>query len=159
MKTHLLFTALITLVLSQAKAQTLSPEVISTSGAFYVNSTGMLSQTVGELAMVQTFTNSTATLTQGFQQLFDTVTGINELENYHVVVFPNPANDLLYIKVPPGEYSLVIYNSIGQEIFNQTQKVENEVEALPVSYFANGLYHLYINNGKDNFHSKFNLIK
>ena len=147
------------LILFNAKAQTLSPEVISTSGAFYANNTGILSQTVGELAMVQTFTNSTAILTQGFQQLIDTLTGITELENNHIVIFPNPANDILYIKLPPGEYSLIIYNSIGQEIFSQTQKVENEVEALPVSHFANGLYHLHINNGKDNFHSKFNLIK
>ena len=51
-------------------SQTTTPIVVSSSGAFYLNSTASLSVTVGELTAISTASNSTNNLilTQGFQQ-------------------------------------------------------------------------------------------
>ncbi len=64
------------LIVITVTAQTTSPQVISTAGNFYSNSTASLSVTVGELTSVSTVNNPSInlTLTQGFQQNFDGTT-------------------------------------------------------------------------------------
>jgi len=58
-------------------AQTVSPEVISTSGDYFSNASASLSWTLGELA-TETLTAGNITLTQGFQQTYSLqITGIN----------------------------------------------------------------------------------
>ncbi len=56
------------LVVLFAKAQTLSPTAIVSTGGFSSNANGSLSYSVGELTMVKTFTGNGSILTQGFQQ-------------------------------------------------------------------------------------------
>ncbi|MGD0710407.1 MAG: hypothetical protein ABR968_04440 [Bacteroidales bacterium] len=75
-----------------ARSQTLSPTVISSSGGFYNNSSGMLSTTVAEMTMVQTFQSGSNFLTQGFQQPEDYTVGIVEtpVVSGDILIYPNP---------------------------------------------------------------------
>ena len=61
---------LLLLIVLNLNSQTTTPNVVSTSGGFYANSTASLSVTVGELTSVSTVSNASINLilTQGFQQ-------------------------------------------------------------------------------------------
>jgi hypothetical protein len=61
---------LLLLLVLNLNSQTTTPNVVSTSGGFYANSTASLSVTVGELTSVSTISNASINLilTQGFQQ-------------------------------------------------------------------------------------------
>lgn len=57
-------------------AQSLSPQVIASSGGYYSNGSGSLSWTLGE-TMTETFTSGSPQLTQGFQQPDAVLVNIN----------------------------------------------------------------------------------
>jgi len=75
-------------------------EVVSTAGSHGETTSGSLNWTVGE-PVIETITDGTNTLTQGFQQSKLSVTAIYELPglDFTVSVFPNPASDFLTVKV------------------------------------------------------------
>jgi len=136
------------------KAQMLTPTVIASTGGFSSNANGSLSYTVGEMTMVQTFSNSNNILTQGFQQPNDNVTGLIDLtqdEFGSFVVYPNPAVDNLYygFQLPEeGKVQITLYNAIGQKIsdvFNTSYDNGKRVEQLNVSLYAAGVYVLTMN--------------
>ncbi len=70
-------------------------EVVSTAGSHGETTAGSLSWTVGE-PVIETITDGTNTLTQGFQQSKLTVTAINDLKfpGIELSVYPNPTNSL-----------------------------------------------------------------
>ena len=136
------------------KAQMLTPTVIASTGGFSSNANGSLSYTVGEMTMVQTFSNSNNILTQGFQQPNDNVTGLIDLtqdEFGSFVVYPNPAVDNLYygfLLPEEGKVQITLYNAIGQKIsdeFNANYDNGKRVEQLNVSLYAAGVYILTMN--------------
>ena len=73
-----LFTTIIGCILTLTViSQSVSPEVISSSGAYYENASASLSWTLGEVA-TETYSNGGVTLTQGFQQPISiAISGIN----------------------------------------------------------------------------------
>ena len=75
-------------------------EVVSTAGSYGETSSGSLSWTIGE-PVIETITDGTNTLTQGFQQSKLTVTTINDLKftSIELSVYPNPTNSFLSIEV------------------------------------------------------------
>ena len=75
-------------------------EVVTTAGSYGETSSGSLSWTVGE-PVIETITDGTNTLTQGFQQSKLTVTAINDLKfpGIELSVYPNPTNSFLFIEV------------------------------------------------------------
>ena len=75
-------------------------EVVTTAGSYGETSSGSLSWTVGE-PVIETITDGTNTLTQGFQQSKLTVTAINDLKvpGIELSVYPNPTNNFLSIEV------------------------------------------------------------
>ena len=97
MKNYLLAILVLTASVS-VKAQQL--EVVATSGDFYVNSSGSLSWTLGEVA-IETLSETNFILTQGFQQSKLTVTAINDLQTsgIELSVYPNPTDNFLFIEV------------------------------------------------------------
>jgi hypothetical protein len=112
-------------IASEVISQSLSPQVISSSGAFLSVVGYSLSQTVGEMSMVETFKGSSAILTQGFQQpesngnvgILDFTAAGGVLE-----IFPNPAVDYFRLNfefAQSGEISILIYNTLGQNISSE----------------------------------------
>ena len=107
-----------------ASSQTLSPSVISSSGGFYSNSSGMLSFTVAEMTMVETFSQPGNILTQGFQQPEDYSVGINEptVETGGALIFPNPTNGhflLSYYNYDNSQTTINLYNMVGQIVYRK----------------------------------------
>lgn len=135
-------------------AQSLSPSVIASGGAYVSNSNGSLSYTVGEMTMVETFSANGNILTQGFQQPNESVVGligITRDEFGSLVVYPNPAVDDMWfgLELPEnGKISISLYNDIGQKIsdvYNSNYTGGKVVQQLNVSVFAAGVYFLTMN--------------
>ena len=83
-----------------AAAQSLSPTVLSSSGGFRSSDGISLSWTTGEL-MIQTFSDGSVILTQGFHQGNITVsTAVDEMRKSEmdVHIYPNPVSDMLDVE-------------------------------------------------------------
>jgi len=93
---HYLLILLIALCATFLQAQ----EVVTTAGSYGETTSGSLSWTIGE-PVIETITDGTNTLTQGFQQSKLTVTAINNLKvpGIELSVYPNPTNSFLSIEV------------------------------------------------------------
>ena len=137
-------------------AQSLSPQVIASTGGFSSNGNGSLSYTVGEMTMVQTFSANGNILTQGFQQPNDTGTilglvNISQGEFGSFVVYPNPAVDLTMFAFAfseQGRISVSLYNALGQKIsdvYQANYNTGNNVVQLNTSLLASGMYFLTLN--------------
>jgi len=112
----------VSLVCNNLSAQSLSPTVVASSGGFFSSASGMLSETIGELAAVTTLTSAGNFLTQGFQQPSDFSTGIAivESEDISLSVFPNPSEGLFNVVVHTAKdetLQLTLYDMLGKKIF------------------------------------------
>jgi hypothetical protein len=165
MKVCLPITLLLSIVIGNSNAQSLSPTVVSTSGAFYSNGSGMLSSTIGEMAMVETFSNGSAILNQGFQQAFDFATGIhNSTVRNEMNIFPNPTSGNVTIRVLhsfTGEVNANVYDAIGKLVFSKTEKltVQENTFMLSLDNFVDGMYLLELQTNSESYSTKINLIK
>ncbi len=73
--------------------------------------------------------------------------GVKEQELLDVSVYPNPATDILYLNLSSVNYSVQVFNLVGEVVF----KSENNsgVTALHINELKRGMYTLHItSNGK-----------
>jgi hypothetical protein len=99
-KKYVFIVFFITSGLITAVAQSLSPTVLSFSGGFGSSGGTSLSWTAGEL-MIQTFSDGSVMLTQGFHQGDITVsTAVDEMRKsaMDVHIYPNPVSDMLDVE-------------------------------------------------------------
>ena len=134
-------------------AQTLSPFAISSSGGFFTSGSVSLSVTVAEMTMVQTFTQPTNILTQGFQQPEPLTTGVSEIDNNpeQIVVYPNPTSgpvNISFEAFTSGIRHVSIFDMLGKEVFSQSfdASVGNNVITVDLSKCSQGIYLLNINH-------------
>jgi hypothetical protein len=136
-------------------AQSLSPEVIASAGG-YASAGGIsLSYTVGEMAMVETFTSSNTILTQGFHQPEQNITRILEAEQTDFgsfAVYPNPATTEVFFgyEFPQeGRIEVTLYNNLGQVVQNVFTDNEyssgKSINAFNCSLLAAGNYVMQAN--------------
>lgn len=91
------------------KAQSLSPQVISSSGGYSSSGAGSLSATTGEMTMVATFSSGSVVITQGFQQPEDFNVGVAPL--------PEPASGISFGPNPSsGTVNLFFESTAGMEM-------------------------------------------
>ena len=128
-------------------AQTLSPFVISSSGAFYTSSSAMLSTTIGEMTMVETFSSTANFLTQGFQQPEDLGVGIieHEIGSNMFALYPNPAIDVVMLQAnftEKGSLQYSIFNALGQKVMSdEIVPVQGIVsETINIAKLCPGIY-------------------
>jgi hypothetical protein len=112
-------------------SQQLSPSVVSATGNFMNNPSGMLSYTVGEMTAIETYESPSNILTQGFQQVWDFGTAIKEIpSNAFFEVFPNPS---------PGKFlitsSRVKEKILRLKIFDVNGKIIQTLSIFPTSDF------------------------
>ncbi len=147
------------------KAQSLSPVVISASGAFYQNGTGMLSSTVGEMTMVETFSTVNSVLTQGFQQPFDFGVGIQDTSlNSTPGIFPNPTSGNLTVMLSSNisdEAVINVYDAIGKLVYNKIFHIHPLSKSihLSVENLIDGMYVLEMKTKTEHYFKKINIIK
>ena len=142
----IIYTALLlTPLLGQA--QDLDQNVIGTAGNYSKNGTASLSWTIGE-TVVETVSNGTNTLTQGFQQNNLSVTTLvkQAAAGNHLKVYPNPVKNILNVETDTTGIGYQLLNISGQSVSNG--KLENTTQQINFSNLPPGTYFLKINNEK-----------
>jgi len=129
------------------QAQDLDQNVIGTAGNYSENGTASLSWTIGE-TVVETVSDGTNTLTQGFQQgNLSVTTLINETEmGYKVKVYPNPVTDKLSIETTEEKMNFQLLNINGQVL--KSGKCENQNHQIDFTALPQGTYILKLNNNE-----------
>ena len=146
MKKHIFLFATFVVVFA-ASAQ----EVVSSQGETYSNANGSIDFTVGEV-IVNTGTNGTNDLTQGFHQTNWNFLGVEDYAPDHqVIIFPNPTQDVLNIKTSVYEnVTYTLYDAQGKLVLQNILSAEQT--PIQVSQLAPGSYSLELifennNNG------------
>jgi len=124
-------------------------EVVSTAGSYGETTSGSLSWTVGE-PVIETITDGTNTLTQGFQQSKLTVTAINDLEvsGIELSVYPNPTNSFLSIEVKADKQRdllLCLFDINGRLILQK--KMEGNKQTINMQNYKPAIYILKVTEG------------
>jgi hypothetical protein len=129
-------------ILSFALGSLQAQQVISSAGASATGTGVQLSWTIGE-PVIETFTGTSAILTQGFHQSKLTVTAVDPtlFPGLDVSVYPNPVSTQLWYKIS-GErmqnLSYRLFNAEGKAILNKT--VENPEELINMEIYTSGIY-------------------
>ena len=142
---------LIAISVKTAIAQSVSPDVIATSGTSFNNGISQLDWTLGE-PVTATFSAGSDMLTQGFHQPNLLATSINNVEtDYSLLVFPNPSIDNIQLQFQNLKEAVVVelMSSDGKLLQSKEVKTENELQ-IDMSKFSAGTYLLSV---KDS-HSK-----
>lgn len=142
-------------------AQTISPEVIATSGDYYTSSSVSLSWTLGEM-IVETFSSSSIILTQGFQQPYYSLVSIVENTNQELDIefFPNPVIDFFTIRInsePDTEVIIEIIDIQGKLLF--TTQTHEKLTKIDLSNYSGNIYILSIQNTENEQYSIYKIIK
>ncbi len=163
-----LFTLILSSALFMTNAQVLTPTVIASGGGHSSAGGVNLSYTVGEMAMVETFSAGNNILTQGFHQPEVNVTRILDAERTDFgsfVVYPNPATTEVWFgyEFPEeGRVEVTLLNNLGQVVQNvftdNYYQSGKSIQSLNVSLLAAGNYLMQANfagnNGKQQLISK-----
>jgi hypothetical protein len=140
-------------------AQSISPSVISTAGGLASSESGSLSYTIGEMAMIETFSTKANVLTQGFQQPWDFITAIDDpASSIGIAVYPNPASGFFYVHLQSTLYAeaqLTVTNVLGSQIFHELVDIStgSVVHRINTAHLPAGIYVLAVKGlnqqGKD----------
>ncbi|HLF64072.1 MAG TPA: T9SS type A sorting domain-containing protein [Saprospiraceae bacterium] len=148
-QTTLLFCLLFSAGMSLA--QQLVPFVVSSSGGFYNNTSGMLSFTTGEMAAIETYTSASNILTQGFQQPWDFGTYVIEHpgSDFSFSIYPNPSQGNLTLLTESEENTdlkVRISDLLGRQLFQAGfyHQTKLQLQTLDLSHVAPGIYFLTI---------------
>jgi hypothetical protein len=139
--------------LMRLNGQSLTPFVTASAGDFFTNApaNASLSFTVGEMTMTETFSANGYILTQGFQQPFMPLTGIDDQDYaFEFVVFPNPASTNLnfrYTLQYPGQVKMHWTDMRGVEVLRTYEEhyTGGQVEdGFDVTGISQGMYFLHV---------------
>lgn len=159
-------------------AQSIQNKVIASGGATYVKPTAQLEFTLGE-TFVQTFTKSTAIITQGFHQPSLTVARITDEPNSEEVMsetipvrdmpepanfkfnaYPNPVTNLLYIEANGdyrGKAAVIVMDANGRTV--QEVTLDGSQTTIDFSGSAPGTYLLRVVDSSFGAKETFRVIK
>jgi hypothetical protein len=143
-----------------ARAQTLSPTIVNSSGGTATINGISYEYSFGEMTMVSTFTNTKLIVTQGLLQTkLDTVaSGIakNELPAPSITVYPNPAQQLISFESEynvAGKLQYELMDAAGKLILSKQLTVTpgKNKETIDLTKMPAGMYVLKItvNQGKE----------
>ena len=125
--------------------QSLSHDVVGTSGAENANATAQLSWTLGEI-VTATLSTSTETLTQGFQQTQLFLVSTRDLENnLKIIAYPNPFGEYIRIQKDTDEVLYLECIDVLGRVLHQ-EKLTNEVQTINLSTLASAIYFAKITN-------------
>lgn len=134
-----------------AIAQSVSPDVIATSGTSFNDGTSQLDWTLGE-PVTATFIVGSDLLTQGFHQPNLLATSMNNVEtNYSLLVFPNPTIDNIQLQFQNLKEAVTVelVSTDGKQLQSKEISSVGELQ-IDMSKYAAGTYLLSV---KDS-HSK-----
>ena len=120
-------------------------EIISTQGDSYSGTNGNVDFTIGEV-VIDTGTDGTNNITQGFHQTNWKLVGLNDFDtNYEADVFPNPTTDQIIVRTNKFEHvRFSLYDAKGKLIMEDV--LASKQTPIQVSHFAPGNYSLTLKN-------------
>lgn len=135
---------LLILSTSQIQAQNLVRTVISSCGDRAQLSGIIVDWTMGEV--ISGAYHQNISLQQGFHQRDDLLTSLYDVKSNHLFkAFPNPTSNELNIWTSvEGNYSLVIYNLQGQQVYEQ--KMSGGSTRCEIDFLTTGNYILILKN-------------
>ena len=141
-------------------SQTLTPEVLTTSGDYFTSTNNSLSWTIGE-CITETYTGANNILTQGFQQSKYTITAVEEYtkSDLSVIVYPNPASTFINIKSESTgliKMKVELFDIQGKLIHSES--FQNNMR-LNISEYSNSAYILRIYDDTNSLIKTFKLQK
>jgi uncharacterized repeat protein (TIGR03803 family) len=88
----------------------------------------------------------------GALSMMTELSGINEMPEVHVSIYPNPVTDYITISIPDpleGKISFEIFDASGKLIMNwrENNTAGNYIKSIDMHHLVNGTYTLQISNG------------
>lgn len=140
MNRKLLFTLLFSVMCIGAQAQ--FHDVVAASGAYFKQSTGSITHTIGEV-VTHTLTASGQYLTQGFLQGKAVIVAVDDFPDFAMSVFPNPVRDLLVMQVESlKDMQYTLHDVTG--VLIQRGLVKNERTEIDFSHLSPAVYILRV---------------
>ncbi len=155
---RLFLTVSLGVALFSVNAQTASPELVSSAGESFNNTSYQLDWSIGE-GITATHSAGDYVITQGLHQGSYVITSVEDLAlDINISVYPNPTTDLINLTSFQNLTGLaVIVTNINGKILQQTEVI-NKVEQLNFSDYENGIYFLTIKQ-KNQLIKSFKIIK
>ena len=141
--------------------QSIVPSVIAASGEYFTNANNTLSWTMGE-SIIDTYSNTNNSITQGFQQPLYTTVGVKEnlAESVSVNVYPNPVNEHLNISVQAqnsGSVTIEIFDATGRLLIRKIQTAKQFTTTIDMKGFSSALYLLKVTSEEQNIFKTFKI--
>lgn len=156
MKKLYILTSLIA-ISNLTNAQT-NQELVATSGDHFTNGNIQLSWSIGEV-VIETVSNSTNTLTQGFHQTNLSIVGIENFTlNIEMDVYPNPTQDILTIKIPNYLNTKYELYDLNGKLLSQNQ-INGELTNVNLNNLSTGNYLLKVSEILTKETKTFKIIK
>lgn len=154
MKRYILILVTVALIIP-VSAQSLEPTVIANAGGYDEASGVSISWTLGE-TIIPTFQddpeNPTIILTHGFQQQLIVTTVEENLDILvNVVVYPNPASEVLNVRFEEpldGEVDLILLTQDGRVVKNDIIEATTFEKQINMQDIPAGIYFLRLIKGK-----------
>jgi hypothetical protein len=124
--------------------QVTSPSVISSSGDSYNNWGIIMDYTLGEI-VVETHSNSTAILTQGFHQGDLKVTTAVVNLDIKTKIYPNPTTNFLIVELEKNVNAELLVYDINGKLVIKDKLNDEQKKQLDFSFLTQGNYLLHIN--------------
>lgn len=145
-------------------AQSLSPEVLSSSGEVYQGTSFFLDWTLGEVAIENLKDNESFQLSQGFHQANFRITTVVDLseEIGEILVYPNPASDKIELDLRFPEkrnVNIQLTDVYGTIIFRRTEYGSSIKSVDDISNLPSGNYFLYFAIDKNEYFKTVQITK
>ena len=142
-----------------ANAQTASPELVSSSGDSFNNTSYQLDWSIGE-CITQTQSAGDYVITQGFHQNSYVITSVEDLRaDINMSVYPNPTSDFISLKVESSkveDLQYTITDFSGKVL--QTENFAGDIEQINFTNYAVGTYFISVTENNQLIKS-FKIIK
>jgi hypothetical protein len=144
--TSALILSMATFACSGSFAQSITPQVIATTGGHGVSANAQLSWTVGEVA-VTTLSGGSNMITQGFHQTYDIATMIEDSPTDMALnVYPNPTSDVVQVSLSGShdQLSLTLHDIAGRMVYSMQISADVQSVVVPMESYTSGTYVLRI---------------
>jgi len=147
-----------------ARAQSLTPIVIASSGGYFISGSGSLSVTVAEMTMIETFQTTNLIITQGFQQSSESFVSIDDDIACNCGVYPNPTSGKFTVTIDAVENGIVhfkLFNMHGDVVLLRQMDASagNNDFRFDISGFAVGVYLLEYTHVKSSGQTETGIVK
>jgi hypothetical protein len=142
-------------------SQNVSQNVISNAGNYYNSADFSVSWTVGQ-PVINTLESNNIIVTQGFQQSKFSISKIEEnISNFDVKIFPNPASDFINVIVnTENNISLLLkILDINGHVVRQAKTGNNKESTINIKKLPESIYFIKVINKTDNTYNVYKLVK